>query len=116
MIRRPPRSTLFPYTTLFRSEAAIVEALGRLQQGRTVIIISHRPSAVARCSAMIRIEHGRIVVDTSQAAAPAPAPPRPAAQPTRLATARRQETLFAHPAVQAGRRLNPDRVVPQRIT
>jgi len=98
------------------TEAAIVEALGRLQQGRTVIIISHRPSAVARCSAMIRIEHGRIVVDTSQAAAPAPGPPRPAALPTRLATARRQETLLAHPAVQAWRRLNPDRVVPERIT
>src|SRR3712207_8220002 len=32
MIRRPPRSTLFPYTTLFRSAA---QALGRrrLQQG-----------------------------------------------------------------------------------
>src|SRR3712207_8475188 len=30
MIRRPPRSTLFPYTTLFRSyEAAVVEALSR---------------------------------------------------------------------------------------
>src|SRR2546425_5058663 len=27
MIRRPPRSTLFPYTTLFRSQAAIVEEL-----------------------------------------------------------------------------------------
>src|SRR2546430_7135810 len=30
MIRRPPRSTLFPYTTLFRSmptEAAVLEAL-----------------------------------------------------------------------------------------
>src|SRR3712207_7822578 len=27
MIRRPPRSTLFPYTTLFRSD---VDALGRL--------------------------------------------------------------------------------------
>src|SRR5260370_18982610 len=26
MIRRPPRSTLFPYTTLFRSEAAEREA------------------------------------------------------------------------------------------
>src|SRR3712207_7587636 len=26
MIRRPPRSTLFPYTTLFRSEAALVRA------------------------------------------------------------------------------------------
>src|SRR3712207_8467814 len=24
MIRRPPRSTLFPYTTLFRSEAVVV--------------------------------------------------------------------------------------------
>src|SRR3712207_6870651 len=33
MIRRPPRSTLFPYTTLFRSEAA----KGK-QSGRTVEI------------------------------------------------------------------------------
>src|SRR2546430_6496391 len=24
MIRRPPRSTLFPYTTLFRSQAAVI--------------------------------------------------------------------------------------------
>src|SRR2546430_12567387 len=28
MIRRPPRSTLFPYTTLFRSPARGVRALG----------------------------------------------------------------------------------------
>src|SRR3712207_9326935 len=28
MIRRPPRSTLFPYTTLFRSEAEAVVRLG----------------------------------------------------------------------------------------
>src|SRR2546425_6026174 len=27
MIRRPPRSTLFPYTTLFRSESAVRPAL-----------------------------------------------------------------------------------------
>src|SRR2546427_9433892 len=26
MIRRPPRSTLFPYTTLFRSRTALVKA------------------------------------------------------------------------------------------
>src|SRR3712207_8480669 len=26
MIRRPPRSTLFPYTTLFRSQAQLVQA------------------------------------------------------------------------------------------
>src|SRR2546427_9207728 len=30
MIRRPPRSTLFPYTTLFRSK---MEAVGRLAGG-----------------------------------------------------------------------------------
>src|SRR3712207_8337385 len=28
MIRRPPRSTLFPYTTLFRSGGAVVDAGG----------------------------------------------------------------------------------------
>src|SRR3712207_8295245 len=33
MIRRPPRSTLFPYTTLFRSPAAVVMGKGdSLQQ------------------------------------------------------------------------------------
>src|SRR3712207_8932400 len=30
MIRRPPRSTLFPYTTLFRSEAAVSIVAGVL--------------------------------------------------------------------------------------
>src|SRR3712207_7697618 len=35
MIRRPPRSTLFPYTTLFRSEGALLPALpGRGQPHR----------------------------------------------------------------------------------
>src|SRR2546425_656418 len=29
MIRRPPRSTLFPYTTLFRSSQSVLEAAGR---------------------------------------------------------------------------------------
>src|SRR3989454_3157548 len=29
MIRRPPRSTLFPYTTLFRSRAAVPDLGGR---------------------------------------------------------------------------------------
>src|SRR3712207_7312069 len=32
MIRRPPRSTLFPYTTLFRSEDRRRHATSRLQQ------------------------------------------------------------------------------------
>src|SRR3712207_7122860 len=32
MIRRPPRSTLFPYTTLFRSEVGDAEALEQRQR------------------------------------------------------------------------------------
>src|SRR5256885_9816133 len=32
MIRRPPRSTLFPYTTLFRSLNALRDALERVER------------------------------------------------------------------------------------
>src|SRR3712207_8370418 len=32
MIRRPPRSTLFPYTTLFRSEALTVPRAARVER------------------------------------------------------------------------------------
>src|SRR5689334_23970067 len=42
MIRRPPRSTLFPYTTLFRShgrEAEINELNGRLRAGQREIFV-----------------------------------------------------------------------------
>src|SRR3712207_7260835 len=34
MIRRPPRSTLFPYTTLFRSLTGVVVALGTSSTAR----------------------------------------------------------------------------------
>src|SRR5690349_166407 len=34
MIRRPPRSTLFPYTTLFRSDPASATPVRTLQPGR----------------------------------------------------------------------------------
>src|SRR2546422_7894705 len=34
MIRRPPRSTLFPYTTLFRSDQARRPRLGRVDRHR----------------------------------------------------------------------------------
>src|SRR2546430_10565700 len=33
MIRRPPRSTLFPYTTLFRSIAGVAVVDGELERG-----------------------------------------------------------------------------------
>src|SRR2546426_6770133 len=35
MIRRPPRSTLFPYTTLFRSRRAALELLEAVRGGAT---------------------------------------------------------------------------------
>src|SRR3712207_8614919 len=38
MIRRPPRSTLFPYTTLFRSVRAVArQGRDRGQRGRAVL-------------------------------------------------------------------------------
>src|SRR3712207_6863964 len=50
MIRRPPRSTLFPYTTLFRSEddAAIGCVLDRLNW---VVVGVVEPAIVHRCGA-----------------------------------------------------------------
>src|SRR2546427_6779678 len=36
MIRRPPRSTLFPYTTLFRSSGLLTAALRLLNEGRSL--------------------------------------------------------------------------------
>src|SRR2546421_7823858 len=42
MIRRPPRSTLFPYTTLFRSLRAIVRARVRQREGSARQGVRHR--------------------------------------------------------------------------
>src|SRR3712207_8591983 len=42
MIRRPPRSTLFPYTTLFRSRRAV----GRAQAGRLLEVLDADRQAV----------------------------------------------------------------------
>src|SRR2546430_1938815 len=37
MIRRPPRSTLFPYTTLFRSRGRLHADLGPLDRGLSLL-------------------------------------------------------------------------------
>src|SRR3712207_8353677 len=47
MIRRPPRSTLFPYTTLFRSRRRPVRRLGR----RLGLLRTQRRSARTCCAA-----------------------------------------------------------------
>src|SRR3712207_9240186 len=44
MIRRPPRSTLFPYTTLFRSDRAVAEVGVRAEEHEQVgKARDHRP-------------------------------------------------------------------------
>src|SRR5439155_22458528 len=45
MIRRPPRSTLFPYTTLFRSEANVVTVEGDIIQVLEALRQGIQPSA-----------------------------------------------------------------------
>src|SRR2546430_9870366 len=81
MIRRPPRSTLFPYTTLFRSEQSFSASV-RLGQVDTVThsreqrlslrVFSGRASAAASTSDLSRDSLGRVV---DQATAPAPVTP-----------------------------------------
>src|SRR2546425_8652931 len=63
MIRRPPRSTLFPYTTLFRSRCGSE----RNRYGRRVSRPTprrHRPTH--QCCLMALIGHGRSEEHTSE--------------------------------------------------
>src|SRR2546427_4426157 len=49
MIRRPPRSTLFPYTTLFRSDDAYEVPIGKAvvrQQGKDLTLVAWAPATV----------------------------------------------------------------------
>src|SRR3712207_7385355 len=47
MIRRPPRSTLFPYTTLFRS-AARHRSIHRQMAPRHTLVLGRRPQGLER--------------------------------------------------------------------
>src|SRR6266513_2437696 len=98
-----------------KTEAAIVEALERLKQGRTVIVISHRSTTLAGCSAFLTVDGGRVVAQTTPAPVVAVAAP-PACAPAPAVSVKRREILLAHPAVRAWQQLDPERVVPDRIT
>jgi len=91
------------------AETAIVDAIRRLMRGRTVILITHRPQLLERCSALIVLEHGRLVSSTTPSPAAAGISPAPAP------VADRRMSLRRHPAVVAWCRLHPT-AEPQRIT
>src|SRR6266699_5008376 len=63
MIRRPPRSTLFPYTTLFRSRPSLSHGTrGRRPESSTVEDVRppHRRDARDRKSTRLNSSHVRI--------------------------------------------------------
>src|SRR5687768_17633224 len=60
MIRRPPRSTLFPYTTLFRSRAPLGEDLERFTGGALIAEIVLRFGREDRKSTRLNSSHGYI--------------------------------------------------------
>src|SRR2546422_8435475 len=65
MIRRPPRSTLFPYTTLFRSPVELVVRLILLAGAQrrdecVVLLLGERRVQVDRKSTRLNSSHGYI--------------------------------------------------------
>src|SRR3712207_7612951 len=61
MIRRPPRSTLFPYTTLFRSRRTHERDRGAEVVGRAGHVLAHEPqdlrTAVGRAHEHAAVDH-----------------------------------------------------------
>src|SRR3712207_7204021 len=56
MIRRPPRSTLFPYTTLFRSQPVVRDRSGPSRWPRTAQLTGSRWGRGGSCRAAGRSE------------------------------------------------------------
>src|SRR5258708_31841494 len=69
MIRRPPRSTLFPYTTLFRSLALFKHSHISIHQQVSVPVL-RRPDINAQFSRQQRIDIGRSEEHTSELQSP----------------------------------------------
>jgi ATP-binding cassette subfamily B protein len=44
-----------------RTERSIMEAMGRLMEGRTSLMITHRPGTLAGCDVLLKIVDGRVV-------------------------------------------------------
>jgi ATP-binding cassette, subfamily B, bacterial len=54
-----------------RTEAAIMEAMERLMQGRTTFMIAHRPDTLRLCDTLLVVENGRLVTVAPSRTTPA---------------------------------------------
>src|SRR5256885_11391885 len=70
MIRRPPRSTLFPYTTLFRSASMPCTFSGQLPRAVRIKTGMVRPAARHRLRTVIPSSRGRSEEHTSELQSP----------------------------------------------
>jgi ABC-type multidrug transport system ATPase subunit/Ser/Thr protein kinase RdoA (MazF antagonist) len=93
-----------------RTEAEILVATRRLMRKRTVILITHRPSLLEGCTAVLVLERGRVASDMTRPAGVAETPKRP------VVPRARRSILLRHPAVLAWSKLAADFPLPQRIT
>ena len=93
------------------TEKTILGAMRHLMRGRTVLLISHRPSTLERCAGLLVLESGRIVTDTLRSVTTAQPPVAPAG----AATGERRSNLKSHPAVRAWCELYPH-AAPVSIT
>src|SRR5262245_63919321 len=68
MIRRPPRSTLFPYTTLFRSPRGLRRLVRKVRRARQLFALRRCAgrTADARAGASRRVERHRSEEHTSE--------------------------------------------------
>src|SRR3989449_11342041 len=63
MIRRPPRSTLFPYTTLFRSLEAGAREVERRAPERLATELARLKKAVAELAGGVQVDEQRLAVE-----------------------------------------------------
>ena len=63
MVRDAPIVVLDEPTTGLdaSAEALVLDGMGRLMRGRTVLVIAHRLSTISRADLILVVEHGRIV-------------------------------------------------------
>src|SRR5256885_7146492 len=66
MIRRPPRSTLFPYTTLFRSSIYPLLVLRYVQEAQAIFELHRMPDRVVSCRIAAAFIHCQLGEERSE--------------------------------------------------